>query len=120
MSTAYLLLFVVYPFICLAVFLMGSLARFDRDQYTWKSDSSQLLRARQHGFAGGKAHGLQAVSRGGGEGLDGFGQCLGIACGHQPAGFGADQFGHSHDGGGNHRAGGGEGFHHHQRQAFGE
>jgi nitrate reductase gamma subunit len=26
---------------------MGSLARFDRDQYTWKSDSSQLLRARQ-------------------------------------------------------------------------
>ena len=26
---------------------MGSLARFDRDQYTWKSDSSQLLRAGQ-------------------------------------------------------------------------
>ena len=40
-------LFVVYPYICLAVFLMGSLARYDRDQYTWKSDSSQLLRARQ-------------------------------------------------------------------------
>jgi len=36
--------FNVYPYICLAVFLMGSLARFDRDQYTWKSDSSQLLR----------------------------------------------------------------------------
>ena len=36
--------FSVYPYICLAVFLMGSLARFDRDQYTWKSDSSQLLR----------------------------------------------------------------------------
>ena len=34
-----------YPYICLAVFLMGSLARFDRDQYTWKSDSSQMLRA---------------------------------------------------------------------------
>ena len=33
-------LFTVYPYICLAVFLMGSLARFDRDQYTWKSDSS--------------------------------------------------------------------------------
>jgi hypothetical protein len=32
-------LFNVYPYICLAVFLMGSLARFDRDQYTWKSDS---------------------------------------------------------------------------------
>jgi len=39
--------FCVYPYICLAVFLMGSLARFDRDQYTWKSDSSQLLRAGQ-------------------------------------------------------------------------
>jgi len=40
-------LFNVYPYICLAVFFMGSLARFDRDQYTWKSDSSQLLRAGQ-------------------------------------------------------------------------
>jgi nitrate reductase gamma subunit len=39
--------FGVYPYLCLAVFLMGSLARFDRDQYTWKSDSSQLLRAGQ-------------------------------------------------------------------------
>jgi nitrate reductase gamma subunit len=38
------LAFVVYPYICLAVFFMGSLARFDRDQYTWKSDSSQMLR----------------------------------------------------------------------------
>ena len=36
--------FNTYPYICLAVFLVGSLARFDRDQYTWKSDSSQLLR----------------------------------------------------------------------------
>lgn len=40
-------LFNVYPYICLAVFLMGSLARFDHDQYTWKSDSSQMLRAGQ-------------------------------------------------------------------------
>ncbi len=47
MTNLYNVLFVVYPYICLAVFLMGSLARFDRDQYTWKSDSSQLLRARQ-------------------------------------------------------------------------
>jgi nitrate reductase gamma subunit len=47
MTTLYNILFVVYPYICLAVFLMGSLARFDRDQYTWKSDSSQMLRARQ-------------------------------------------------------------------------
>ncbi len=46
MSAVYNFLFVVYPYICLAVFLLGSLARFDRDQYTWKSDSSQLLRGR--------------------------------------------------------------------------
>ena len=36
--------FSAYPYICMVVFLVGSLARFDRDQYTWKSDSSQLLR----------------------------------------------------------------------------
>lgn len=40
-------LFGIYPYICLAVFLLGSLIRFDRDQYTWKSDSSQLLRSGQ-------------------------------------------------------------------------
>lgn len=40
-------LFGYYPYICLAVFLVGSLIRFDRDQYTWKSDSSQLLRVGQ-------------------------------------------------------------------------
>ncbi|QJY31981.1 respiratory nitrate reductase subunit gamma [Diaphorobacter sp. JS3050] len=38
------LLFGLYPYICLAVFFIGSWARFDRDQYSWKSDSSQLLR----------------------------------------------------------------------------
>jgi nitrate reductase gamma subunit len=40
-------LFGVYPYIALAIFLLGSLLRFDRDQYTWKSDSSQLLKAGQ-------------------------------------------------------------------------
>ena len=40
-------LFGYYPYICLSVFLIGSLLRFDRDQYTWKSDSSQLLRVGQ-------------------------------------------------------------------------
>jgi nitrate reductase gamma subunit len=47
MNTLHNFLFNVYPYICLTVFLMGSLARFDRDQYTWKSDSSQLLRKGQ-------------------------------------------------------------------------
>jgi len=40
----YQFLFGVYPYVCLAVLLIGSLIRFDREQYTWKSDSSQLLR----------------------------------------------------------------------------
>ena len=40
-------IFGIYPYICLTVFLVGSLIRFDRDQYTWKSDSSQLLRKKQ-------------------------------------------------------------------------
>ena len=38
------LLFGIYPYIALAILLLGSLIRFDRDQYSWKSDSSQLLR----------------------------------------------------------------------------
>ncbi|MHB1291247.1 MAG: respiratory nitrate reductase subunit gamma [Sulfuricella sp.] len=35
--------FGVYPYIALTVFVLGSWLRFDREQYTWKSDSSQLL-----------------------------------------------------------------------------
>ena len=37
-------LFGHFPYLALAVFFVGSLMRFDREQYTWKSDSSQLLR----------------------------------------------------------------------------
>ena len=36
-----------YPYLCLTVFLLGSIIRFDREQYTWRSGSSQLLRRRQ-------------------------------------------------------------------------
>ncbi len=36
-----------YPYICLTVFLLGSLLRYDREPYTWRSGSSQLLRRRQ-------------------------------------------------------------------------
>ncbi|MBA5687427.1 respiratory nitrate reductase subunit gamma [Rugamonas apoptosis] len=36
-------LFGIYPYIALAIFLLGSLVRFDREQYTWKSESSQTL-----------------------------------------------------------------------------
>src|SRR5919201_3179842 len=41
------ILFGWYPYLCLTVFLLGSLLRFDREQYTWRSGSSQLLRRRQ-------------------------------------------------------------------------
>lgn len=40
-------LFGVYPYIALSVFLLGSLLRFDVDQYGWRSKSSQLLRRKQ-------------------------------------------------------------------------
>jgi nitrate reductase gamma subunit len=40
-------LFGIYPYLCLAVLLIGSLIRFDREPYTWKSDSSQMLRKRE-------------------------------------------------------------------------
>jgi nitrate reductase gamma subunit len=36
-------LFGIYPYIALAIFFLGSLIRFDREQYTWKSESTQVL-----------------------------------------------------------------------------
>lgn len=36
-----------YPYLCLTVFILGSIIRFDREQYTWRSGSSQLLRRRE-------------------------------------------------------------------------
>ncbi|RQW29677.1 respiratory nitrate reductase subunit gamma [Rhodobacteraceae bacterium CH30] len=40
-------LFGIYPYIALSIFFLGSLARFEREQYSWKTDSSQLLYAGQ-------------------------------------------------------------------------
>jgi len=36
--------FGIYPYVAITVFFVGSLLRYDRDQYTWKASSSQLLR----------------------------------------------------------------------------
>lgn len=36
-----------YPYIALAVLAIGSVVRFDREPYTWRSGSSQLLRRKQ-------------------------------------------------------------------------
>lgn len=40
-------LFGYYPYIAISVFFIGSLARYDRDQYTWRTGSSQFLRAKE-------------------------------------------------------------------------
>jgi nitrate reductase gamma subunit len=41
------LIFGIYPYIALAVLALGSIIRYDREPYTWRSGSSQLLRRRQ-------------------------------------------------------------------------
>ena len=49
-------LFGYYPYVCLVVFFVGSLIRFDREQYSWKSDSSQFLRHGQLRWASNLFH----------------------------------------------------------------
>ncbi len=41
------ILFGVYPYIAMSVLVIGSVLRVDREQYTWRTGSSQLLRRRQ-------------------------------------------------------------------------
>jgi nitrate reductase gamma subunit len=36
-------LFGIYPYIAACIFLFGSLMRFDREQYSWKADSTQMI-----------------------------------------------------------------------------
>ncbi len=38
-----LLFFGIYPYVALLICLVGSWARFDLSQYTWKAGSSQML-----------------------------------------------------------------------------
>ena len=47
MSYLNTLLFGYYPYVAISVFIIGSIARYDRDQYTWRTGSSQLLRAKE-------------------------------------------------------------------------
>ncbi len=49
-------LFGIYPYICLAVLFLGSLIRFDREPYSWKSDSSQMLRLAELVFGSNLFH----------------------------------------------------------------
>ncbi len=46
-DTLFNILFVWFPYVCLTVFLLGSLIRFDHEPYSWKASSSQILRKRQ-------------------------------------------------------------------------
>lgn len=39
--------FGIYPYICLTVLAVGSIIRYDREPYGWRSGSSQLLRRKQ-------------------------------------------------------------------------
>lgn len=47
MSNSLFFAFGVYPYIALAVCIIGTWARYDREQYTWKASSSQLLEKKQ-------------------------------------------------------------------------
>lgn len=40
-------LYGTYPYIALTVLAVGSIARYERDPFTWKSSSSQMLRRKQ-------------------------------------------------------------------------
>jgi len=48
--------FGVYPYIALTVFFVGSWIRYDHAQYTWKTDSSQLLSRRNMVLASNLFH----------------------------------------------------------------
>ncbi len=47
MSSFDFFLFQIFPYISLSVLILGSIIRFDRDPYTWRSKSSQILRKKQ-------------------------------------------------------------------------
>lgn len=44
-------LFGIYPYICVAVLLIGSLIRFDREQYTWRATRRNCCGAARCGSA---------------------------------------------------------------------
>lgn len=56
MSYFHTFFFELYPYLAGSVFLIGSLVRFDRDQYTWKADSSQMLRKKNFRLASNLFH----------------------------------------------------------------
>ena len=43
--------FGIYPYIATGIFLLGSLLRYDREQYSWKTGSSQMLSSKNFRLA---------------------------------------------------------------------
>ncbi len=39
----YSFFFGIYPYLCLTIFVLGTLIRYDREPYSWRASSSQLL-----------------------------------------------------------------------------
>lgn len=56
MSYSNILFFGIYPYIAIFVCLVGCWVRFDREPYTWKASSSQLLRTKDMRIASNFFH----------------------------------------------------------------
>ncbi len=50
------LLFGLFPYFAITVMLVGSVIRFDREQYSWRSGSSQMLRTKSFRLASNLFH----------------------------------------------------------------
>ena len=71
--------FGIYPYIAITVFFLGSLLRYDRDQYTWKASSSQMLRKKDMRLGSNLFHiGIIALF---------FGHLMGLLTPHWAYGF---------------------------------
>jgi len=58
-------IFGVYPYLAGTIFILGNWIRYDREQYTWKADSSQLLSNKNMRMASNLFHvGILAVFAG--------------------------------------------------------
>lgn len=49
-------LFGIYPYLTVIIMVFGSILRYDRDQYSWKASSSQLLRSKGMRFGSNLFH----------------------------------------------------------------
>jgi len=56
MSGLHYFFFSFYPYLCLAVFVVGCWLRFDRDQYSWQASSSQMLSKKKFRLASNLFH----------------------------------------------------------------